>query len=78
MLSLRLTLAIKKNLQLQNEEHHSNTSPAAVTAHTDYETIMILFILDQSLVQGTQKLIKRTVPCSLKGEKLDVGFITVC
>lgn len=46
MLSLRLTLAIKKNLQLQNEEHHCNTSPAAVTAHTDYETKMILFILD--------------------------------
>lgn len=32
---------------LQNEEYHpSNTSPAAVTAHIDYETKMILFIVD--------------------------------
>lgn len=31
---------------LQNEGYHYNTSPAAVTAHIDYETKMILFIVD--------------------------------
>ncbi len=34
---------------LQNEEYHCNTSPAAVTAHIDYETQMILFIVDFEL-----------------------------
>lgn len=31
---------------LQNEQYHCNTSPAAVTAHIDYETKMILFLED--------------------------------
>ena len=41
-----MTLAIRNKFTACYKMYHCNTSPAAVTAHIDYETKMILFIVD--------------------------------